>query len=324
MPEDSNLWAWSKHGLFMVRSAYGVSLKLLRKTCSMRTIGDCSDKTKVAQVWKVVWKLNYPNKIKHFMWRACREILPTNYCLAVRRVSNNDRCGFCGECESSGHILWDCKVVVEVWREVDLGLPRLNQPPRDFVDAVWVTMERKEDTDCVLFAIMTWHIWNNRNKFKHEGRYKELRRIAREVREFGLEIQGTQQHCPRSIARVNNQWKPPQQGRYKVNVDGAVFASWGWCGVGVVIRNEDGLIIGAMSKKLPIPLRATKVEAKALEEGIQLAWDLGFRDIDLESDALVVVGAVVGYDPGPCLIQKVVEGAKLWLRAFRSWSCAHV
>ena len=44
----------------------------------------------------------------------------------------------------------------------------------------------------------------------------------------------------------------------------------------------------------------------------------------MESDALVVVGAVVGYDPGPCLIQKVVEGAKLWLRAFRSWSCAHV
>ena len=80
----------------------------------------------------------------------------------------------------------------------------------------------------------------------------------------------------------------------------------------------------AMSKKLPFLLRATEVEAKALEEGIQLAWDLGFRDIELESDALVVVGAVVGYDPGPCLIQKVVEGAKLWLRAFRSWSCAHV
>lgn len=94
--------------------------------------------------------------------------------------------------------------------------------------------------------------------------------------------------------------------------------------MGVVIRNENGLIMGAMSRKLPIPLRATEVEANALEEGIQLVWDLGFRDIDLESDALVVVGAVVGYDPGLCSIQKVVEGTKLWLKAFRSWSCAHV
>lgn len=163
MPEDSNVWAWSKNDLFTVRSAYGVSLKLLRKTSSTRTIGDCSDKTKVAQVWKVVWKLNCPNKIKHFLWRACREILPTNYRLAARRVSNNDRCGFCGECESSAHILWDCKVTVEVWREVDLGLPRLNQPMRDFVDVVWAVMERKKDTDWVLFAITAWHIWNNRN-----------------------------------------------------------------------------------------------------------------------------------------------------------------
>ena len=61
-----------------------------------------------------------------------------------------------------------------------------------------------------------------------------------------------------------------------------------------------------------------------MEEGIKLAWDLGLRDIDLESDAQVVVGAVVGHDPGPCSIQKVVEGVKFWLKGFKSWSCAHV
>ena len=188
MPKDSNVWAWSKNGSFVVRSTYGVAIKLLRKTSSTRTSGDCSNKTKVAQVWKVVWKLRCPNKIKLFLWRACREILPTNYRLAARKVSNNDHCGFCGECESSGHTLWDCKVAIEVWREVDFGLPRLNQPMRDFVDVVWAVMERKEDMDWALFTIIAWHIWNNRNKFKHEGRYKDPRRIAKEVCELGLEI----------------------------------------------------------------------------------------------------------------------------------------
>ena len=48
IPEDSKVWAWSKNGLFTVRSVYGVSLKLLRKMSLTRPIGDSSDKTKVA------------------------------------------------------------------------------------------------------------------------------------------------------------------------------------------------------------------------------------------------------------------------------------
>ncbi|XP_023927441.1 uncharacterized protein LOC112038812 [Quercus suber] len=230
----------------------------------------------------------------------------------------------CGGCESSTHILWNCKFAKEVWKEAELGLLMLNHPTRDFVDVVWALKERRVDLDWDLFAITAWLIWNNRNSFKHEGKCKEEMRIAKEAHELRKEVQESQNSSSQGMASGYNQWRPLTKGRYKVNVDGAVFAKMGCCGVGVVIRNEEGLLMEAMSKKVHFPLGALEVEVMAVEEGIQLARDLGLGDIDMESDAQTIVLAVGGTDPGPCFIQKIVEGAKQGLSAFSSWSCSHV
>ena len=125
LPEDSLIWAWSKNDKFTVRSAYIMALKVLKEVRPTKGGGECSDKGKIAGLWKLVWQLHCPNKIKHFLWRACKNIISTNFCLASRKVTLDNSCGYCGGCESSGHALWDCYAAAEVWKEVDINLPIL-------------------------------------------------------------------------------------------------------------------------------------------------------------------------------------------------------
>ena len=237
-------------------------------------------------------------------------------------VSDNSY-GFCGECESSGHILWDCVITAEVWTEVGINLPTVKQPMKNFIDVVWTLKERDGVAEWELFAIAAWMIWNNRNNFKHKGRCKEPKRIALDAREYMQE--GEIDHRPLcgSRSQVRSKWCPPRQGSFKVNVDGAVFSSLKSCGIRVVIRNEARQIMGAMSRFLPLPLGAMEVEAKAMEEGIKLAWDLGLWEVEMESDAQVLVKAINAAALRPISILKVVEGIKVGLGSFKQWLVCH-
>ena len=50
-----------------------------------------------------------------------------------------------------------------------------------------------------------------------------------------------------AIPRVEVRWKPPGAGLFKINFDGAVFEDRLLAGLGIVIRDEFGLIIATLS-----------------------------------------------------------------------------
>ena len=103
-----------------------------------------------------------------------------------------------------------------------------------------------------------------------------------------------------------------------------MFKELGSCGIGVVIRNERGLLMGAMSKKLDLPLGALEVEAKAFEEGFQLAGDLGLRNIIVEGDAKTVTDALAGRCAPPSSIQMIIEGSWRGSHNVQEWQISHV
>ena len=82
--------------------------------------------------------------------------------------------------------------------------------------------------------------------------------------------------------------------------------------------------MGAMSKRWDLPLGALEIEAKAVEDGVQLAWDLGLKRIIIESDSQTVVNAIRDQSVVLSSIQHVIEGIGVDLRWFDAWKVSQI
>lgn len=74
-------------------------------------------------------------------------------------------------------------------------------------------------------------------------------------------------------------------GCYKVNLDGAVFEEARRSGMGVLIRDENGLPIAALSSS-GRHVGGKEVEAYALVWALRFSLEVGTRTITVEGDSL--------------------------------------
>lgn len=97
--DDDVLWHYDKLGVFSVKSAYKIALQSLYPATASSSNGP-------SFVWKALWSLDLPSKIKAFCWRACKQILPTRALIWKRNIMEHGFCLRCGiELEFVDHAL---------------------------------------------------------------------------------------------------------------------------------------------------------------------------------------------------------------------------
>ena len=69
---DMLVWKENKFQSFSVKLVYGVAQRVLNLSDGNHSMASAD-----GRLWKSVWSINTPPKVRTFLWRACSNILPT-------------------------------------------------------------------------------------------------------------------------------------------------------------------------------------------------------------------------------------------------------
>jgi hypothetical protein len=117
--DDFIAWNFNKNGRYSVRSGYHLQWRhqFGARGAHLALPGSSA----LNPVWKELWQMKVPSKIKIFLWRALHGIVPLKSILANKHIGTSGQCPVCMAApEDVLHLLFQCTAAREVW--TDLGI----------------------------------------------------------------------------------------------------------------------------------------------------------------------------------------------------------
>ncbi|XP_075654730.1 uncharacterized protein LOC142624883 [Castanea sativa] len=162
--QDIQIWAFTNTGEYSVKSAY----KMIQTQHLRSSHGQSSNHSQSNKIWKAIWAAKVCNKIKTYIWRACRDIFPTKANLTRRKKLFDAGCDCCEDgVESTDNALLSCTYADMVRKSTCLREIMAHSTNLSFVDVVDHIMQRKNDPEIAIFFTTNWMIWNKQNEAHH-------------------------------------------------------------------------------------------------------------------------------------------------------------
>jgi hypothetical protein len=152
--------------------------------------------------------------------------------------------------------------------------------------------------------------------------------ILKETMSYMEEFKEVNQIQTHGANRVNNnveiKWKVPLLGWSKANWDASLDKTGGKMGIGVVVRDEMGYVIDAVSKTRQGFFEPVMGEKIAQYQAAVTCKEMGIQKVWLEGEAKIIVDALHSDESMLSCYGHLVEDTKSILKNFLSWKCGFV
>ncbi|XP_020229153.2 uncharacterized protein LOC109810168 [Cajanus cajan] len=139
-------------------------------------------------------------------------------------------------------------------------------------------LDKHTQGDVIIFASLVYSLWHSRNKLIFEDQDIPMQIVIESAMKVLSQFQQANSklhplHIQPSVAPVRF-WIAPPDGVFKLNTDLAFKDGANW-GVGVVVRDHEGFVLGAASWQKQCGAEVRVAEALGLCLGLQFALDMG-------------------------------------------------
>ncbi|XP_010682933.1 uncharacterized protein LOC104897695 [Beta vulgaris subsp. vulgaris] len=322
-PPDLQYWWPSTDGFFTTKSAYWLG-RLGHLRGWLGHFGGAN-----GEVWKVIWGLEGPPKLKHFLWRACMGALATRGRLKERHIVEDGCCTHCNrEDESIVHAIFRCSLVSPIWENSPFTYYVRDGPTSSFMDFfVWL-ISRMERTDLLSFMAMAWAAWSYRNSVTFEEPWSNVTvsvvgfmKLVSDYKSYAALVFRAGPVTTGFPSRSS--WVAPDEGRFRLNTDAAMLAE-GLVGVGAVVRDSRGSVLLVAVRRYRVRWTVTLAEAMGARFGVEMAKQFGYEALELECDASNITKALCRKAFGRSPTDLVLEDVSMLGDSFPIFSISHV
>ncbi|CAN1126295.1 Uncharacterized mitochondrial protein AtMg00310, partial [Linum perenne] len=281
--DDKLIWKFSSSGAYTVRSGYEVASGKFTSLQVFRPYSLYDE-----GFWKKIWNLPVKPKLRIFLWKIFRGVIPIRENLA-RKFTIQAECPVClEEVESNEHLFMKCIMVRKLARLINIQIGTFEH---DCVAYSWRKLFKLDLRTQIRVVFMWWRLWKSRNivLFQKAQVHPEIlaKQFIAQFNEFEVWFSRNQQH--KSSQKVH---RPIQNSLrdshlpfdFLIKVDGAISKEIGG-DIGFVVLDSLGGIFFARGKSFQGILDPFTIESITVRESLKWCLQVGIGEVLVEGDA---------------------------------------